>query len=149
MGVAGDGVTEPSILGSHSFGEVPVVNNRVTSTQTQTVTIQDLSGQGGTYNLAVANNRDVQLDGIGVSLSSKQPSTVPAGGSATFTVNATFDGDLIRDPNTLDVNGTSVTFRPIQMQWYVTAQSSNGQSLRMPFYFKLPCLPFATTAVSK
>jgi minor extracellular serine protease Vpr len=144
MGIAGDGITAPSILGSHSFGEVPVVNNRVTSTQTQTVTIQDLSGQGGTYSLAVANNRDVQLDGIGVSLSSNSV-TVPAGGSATFTVNATFDGNLIRDPNTLDVNGTSVTFRPIQMQWYVTAQSSNGQSLRMPFYFKpVPSVPATT-----
>jgi subtilisin family serine protease len=144
MGVAGDGVTAPSILGSHSFGEVPVVNSRVTSTQTQQVTIRDLSGQGGTYNLAVANNRDAELNGIGVTLSSNSV-TVPAGGSATFTVNATFDGNLIRDPNTLDVNGTSVTFRPIQMQWYVTAQSSNGQSLRMPFYYKpVPSVPNTT-----
>jgi hypothetical protein len=144
MGVAGDGVAEPTILGSHSFGEVPVVNNRVSNTQTQTVIIQDLSGQGGTYNLAVANNRDAQLNGIGVSLSTSSL-TVPAGGSATFTVNAAFDGNLIRDPNTLEVNGTSVTFRPIQMQWYVTAQSSNGQSLRMPFYFKpVPSVPATT-----
>src|SRR5438105_3095198 len=64
MGVAGDGITEPTILGSHSYGEVPVVNNRVTSSQGTTVTIQDLSGQGGTYNLGVANNRDLQLNGI-------------------------------------------------------------------------------------
>ena len=148
MGVAGDGIVEPSILGSHSFGEVPVVNNRVTSTQSATITIQDISGQGGTYNLAVANNRDVQLSGIGVSLSSNSVA-VPAGGSSTFTVNATFDGNLIRDPNTLDVNGTSVTFRPIQMQWYVTAQGSNGQSLRMPFYFKpVPSAPATTIETS-
>ncbi len=139
MGVAGDGVADPSILGSHSYGEVPVVNNRVTSTQAVTVTVQDLSGQGGTYNLGVAHNRDVDMNGVSVSLSSNSV-TVPAGGSATFTVNATFDGNLIRDPNISEaiVNGTSVTFiqRPIQMQWYVTAQSSNGQSLRMPFYYK-------------
>jgi minor extracellular serine protease Vpr len=144
MGVTGDGISEPSILGSHSFGEVPVVNNRVSSTQSATVTIQDISGQGGTYNLAVASNRDIQLNGIGVSLSSNSV-TVPAGGTATFTVNAAFDGDLIRDPNTLDVDGTTVTFRPIQMQWYVTAQGSNGQSLRMPFYFKpVPSVPATT-----
>ena len=31
MGVAGDGIDKPGILGSHSFGEVPVVNNRITT----------------------------------------------------------------------------------------------------------------------
>src|SRR5207244_564413 len=64
-----------------------------------------------------------------------------AGGSATFTVNATFDGNLIRDTNTpvVTVNGNQVPFtlRPIEMQWYVTAQRSDrGESLRMPFYYK-------------
>jgi minor extracellular serine protease Vpr len=141
MGVAGDGVAEPSILGSHSYGQVPVVNNRTTSTQSVTVTIQDVSGEGGTYNLSVANNRDLQLSGINVNTSANTVS-VPANGSATFTVDASFDGNLIRDVNTLEVNGTSVTFRPIQMQWYVTAQSGDGNSLRMPFYFKpAPSLP--------
>ncbi|HKP35383.1 MAG TPA: S8 family serine peptidase, partial [Pyrinomonadaceae bacterium] len=87
MGETGDGVNAPSILGSHSYGEVPVVNNRVTSTQSVTVTIQDLSGQGGTYNLGIADAQDSQLSGVSVTTS---PSSVnvPAGGSATFTVNA-------------------------------------------------------------
>jgi subtilisin family serine protease len=140
MGETGDGVTAPEILGSHSYGEVPVVNNRVTSTQSVTVTIQDLSGQGGTYNLGVADSQDSHMDGVSVTTS---PSSVslPAGGSATFTVNATFDGNLIRDPNVLEpiVNGLSVSMvpRPIQMQWYVTAQrAEGGESLRMPFYYK-------------
>jgi len=140
MGETGNGVTAPEILGSHSYGEVPVVNNRVTSTQSVTVTIQDLSGQGGTYNLGVADSRDSQINGVSVTTS---PSSVnvPAGGSATFTVNATFDGNLIRDPNVAEaiVNGSSVTYttRPIQMQWYVTARRSDGgESLRMPFYYK-------------
>ena len=149
MGVAGDGVAQPSILGSHSYGQVPVVNNRTTSTQSVTVTIQDVSGDGGSYNLSVANNRDLQLSGINANTSASSVS-VPANGSATFTVDASFDGNLIRDMNTLEVSGTSVTFRPIQMQWYVTAQSGDGsQSLRMPFYFKpvpsIPAVPVVET----
>jgi subtilisin family serine protease len=136
MGETGDGVTAPTILGSHSYGEVPVVNNRVTSTQSVTVTIQDLSGQGGTYNLGVADSQDSQMNGVSVTTSPSNVSVGP-GGSATFTVNATFDGNLIRDTNTTVVNGNSVTFRPIQMQWYVTARRSDGgESLRMPFYYK-------------
>ncbi len=136
MGVAGDGVANPSILGSHSFGEVPVANNRSTTTQSVTVTIQDISGQGGTYNLAVANNRDLQLAGISVNTSAPSV-TVPANGSATYTVNVTFDGNVIRDPNVAVVNGSTVTFRPIEMQWYATAKRADGgESLRMPFYYK-------------
>jgi subtilisin family serine protease len=136
MGVAGDGIDKPSILGSYSYGEVPVANSRITYTAPIDVTVNDLSGQGGVYNLNVANNRDLQLAGINVSLSQSNVS-VAANGSATFTVNATFDGNLLRDSNIAEVNGSSVTFRPIQMQWYVTAQRADGgESLRMPFYFK-------------
>jgi hypothetical protein len=151
MGVTGDGITTPTILGSYSYGEVPVVNNRVSSTQSVTVTDQDVSGQGGTYNVGVANNRDLQQSGISVTTSA-QSVTVPAGGSATFTVNATFDGNAIRDrfiPETI-VNGKSVTFinRPLEMQWYVTAQSAGGaDALRMPFYFK-PVRSFAANATT-
>ena len=140
MGETGDGVTAPEILGSHSYGEVPVVNNRITSTQSVTVTIQDLSGQGGTYNLGVADSQDSQLSGVSITTSPSSVS-VPAGGTATFTVNATFDGNLIRDTNNAvaTVQGNQVVFttRPIQMQWYVTARRSDGgESLRMPFYYK-------------
>jgi hypothetical protein len=142
MGVVGDGINAPSILGSDSFGEVPVANNRSTTTQSVAVRLQDISGQGGTYNLAVANNRDLQLAGISVATSTGSVS-VPPGGSATFNVNVTFDGNQIRDPNTTDVSGTTVTFRPIEMQWYVTAKRSDGaESLRMPFYYKpAPSVP--------
>src|SRR5260370_7960933 len=94
MGEAGDGVAAPSILGSHSYGEVPVVNNRVTSTQSVTVTIQDLSGQGGTYNLGVANNQDLSINGISVTTSPSSV-TVPPGGSHPFTFNTTFDLNII------------------------------------------------------
>jgi subtilisin family serine protease len=142
MGVGGDGISQPSILGSHSFAEVPVVNNRVTSTQSVSVTIQDLSGQGGTYNLSAVNNRDTQINGIGLSVSPSSV-TIPPGGSATFNANVTFDGNLIRDPNIAEVNGNTITFRQIEMQWYVTAKRSDGaESLRMPFYYRpTPSMP--------
>jgi subtilisin family serine protease len=146
MGVAGDGINTPAILGSHSFGEVPVANSRVTSTHPVSVTVRDLSGQGGTYNLGVANNRDLQLAGINVSLS-QQSVTLPPNGSATFNVTASFDGDQLRDVMAAKTAGTSVTFERIQMQWFVTARrSDNAENLRMPFYFRAgPSLPAETT----
>jgi subtilisin family serine protease len=147
MGVTGDGINQPGILGSYSFGEVPVVNNRITHTAPITVTIRDLSGQGGTYNLNVANNRDLQLAGISVSTSQSSVS-VPANGSASFTVNATFDGDQIRDVMAAKTFGTSVIFEKIQMQWFVTA-TNGDESLRMPFFFRpgasLPAQPNVQT----
>ncbi|HEX8141468.1 MAG TPA: S8 family serine peptidase, partial [Pyrinomonadaceae bacterium] len=128
-------LAEPALLGSHSFGAVPVINNRVTSTQSVTVTIRDLSGQGGTYNLSVANNRLLERNGITATLSSPSV-TVPAGGTATFTVNANVDGNIIRDVS-----------QALQMQWYVQATSAD-ESLRMPFYMKLvPSVPAGAASV--
>lgn len=149
MGVEGDGIDKPSILGSHSYGEVPVANNRITYSAPINVTIRDLSGEGGTYTLNVANNRDLELTGINVSTSQSSVS-VPAGGSTTFTVNASFNGDQIRDVMAAKTVGTSVVFEKIQMQWFVTAtRSDNKESLRMPFYFKpgpsLPAQPVIDT----
>ena len=129
MGISGDGIVQPSILGSYSYGSVPVINSRVTHTETKTVTIQDISGQGGTYNLSVANNRYLEVNGITATTSASSV-TVPANGSATFTVSATVNGDLVRDITSA-----------IEMQFYVTAQNSGG-SLRMPFYMQLtPTVP--------
>lgn len=124
MGVTGDGIAAPSILGSHSFGEVPVVNSRVAHTSSVNVTIRDVSGQQRTYDLSLAHNRDMNRAGLGASLGQTSV-TVPAYGEATFAVNATVDGDLIRSLP-----------EPIQMQWYVTAASADGERLRMPFYLK-------------
>lgn len=153
MGIIGDGIDTPGILGSYSFGEVPVVNNRITYTAPVTVSVRDMSGDGGTYTLNVANNRDLQLAGINVSLSQSSVS-LPANGSAAFTVNATFDGDLIRDVMAAKTNGTQVTFENIQMQWFVTAtRGDNRESLRMPFYFKpgpsLPAQPTVQTTTQQ
>lgn len=129
MGVTGDGIVQPSILGSYSFGSVPVINSRVTHTETKTVTIQDISGQGGVYNLSVANNRYLEMNGISAATSVSSVN-VPANGTATFTVSATVDGNVVRD-----------TTSSLEMQFYVAAQSANG-SLRMPFYMMLtPTVP--------
>ncbi|HEX8685760.1 MAG TPA: S8 family serine peptidase, partial [Pyrinomonadaceae bacterium] len=149
MGVKGDGVERPGILGSHSYGEVPVINSRVTHTATVAVTVRDVSGQGGTYGLGVANNRDLQLAGINVSLS--QPSvSVPPNGEASFNVNATLDGDLLRDVMAAKTNGSQVLFERLQLQWFVGARRADGgESLRMPFFFRpsasQPALLFAET----
>jgi hypothetical protein len=129
MGVGGDGIVQPSILGSYSFGAVPVINSRVTHTETKTVTIQDLSGQDSTYNLAIANNRDLEMSGITATISSSSVS-VPANGAATFTVSATVDGNVVRDINSA-----------LEMQFYVVAQNAGG-AIRMPFYMQLlPTVP--------
>ena len=86
MGVEGDGVIEPAILASHSFGEEPILNNRITNTRSVSVTIRDTSGQGGTYNLSTANNRYFDRDGITATVSPSSV-TVPANGQVTFTAS--------------------------------------------------------------
>jgi subtilisin family serine protease len=130
MGVTGDGINEPAILGSHSFGEAAILNNRIVNTREVTVTIRDLSGQGGTYNLSTANNRFFDTPGITASVSPSSVS-VPAGGEATFTARVTLDGDQVRDTNIK------------QLQWYVIAQRAGStDKLRMPMYLKAtPSLP--------
>jgi len=137
--VTGDGIVEPSILASHSFGELPIVNNRIVNTQSVTFTIQDTSGQGGTYNLSTANNRYFDRDGITASVS---PSTVtvPAGGSTTFTATVTLDGNKVRD-----------TSSPLELQWYVVAKrAGSSETLRAPMYLKAnPTEPTDQIAASK
>ena len=106
MGVAGDGIEVPGILGSHSFGEWAVLNNRVTNTREVNVTIRDLSGQGGTYNLSTANNRALDLPGSRRSVSPASVN-VPAGGEATFRAAITIDGNVARDTPSSSSSGTS------------------------------------------
>jgi subtilisin family serine protease len=128
MGVEGDGISVPGILGSHSFGEKAVLNNRINNTYDVTVTIRDVSGQGGTYNLSTANNRSTDKPGISTSVSQSSV-TVPAGGSATFAAKISIDGNVVRST---DIQ---------QFQWYVIAQNG-GQKLRMPMYLQAtPTLP--------
>src|SRR5215204_1325706 len=130
MGVAGDGINVPGILGSHSFGEAAVLNNRITNTREVNVTIRDLSGQGGSYNLSTANNRALEQPGFSASVSPSSV-TVAAGGEATSKATITIDGNVARD--------TTIK----QRQWYVVAQrTGSSDRLRMPLYLKAtPSLP--------
>ncbi|MDQ4121519.1 MAG: S8 family serine peptidase [Acidobacteriota bacterium] len=130
MGVEGDGIVNPAILASHSFGETPILNNRVSNTKEVTVTIKDVSGQGGTYNLSTVNNRNTNREGVVTSVS---PSSivVPPSGSATFTAKITVDGNVVRNAN------------PTQFQWYIVAnRGGSNDKLRMPMYLQAtPSLP--------
>lgn len=136
MGVVGDGINEPGILGSHSFGAVPVVNSRVLHTESVTVTIHDVSGDGGTYQLAIANNRELQRNGI---YAETHPSniSVPANGVASFTLDLAVDGDQVRDAMASQGDG------PLEIQGYLRAVRSDGaERLRMPFYMQAtPSVP--------
>lgn len=122
MGVTGDGIITPSILGSHSFGAIPAVNSRVTHTETATVTLRDISGEGGIYNVSVTNNHGLELNGVAASVSPTSV-TVPSNGSATFTTTVLINGDELRE-----TDGSLV-------QWFVTAtRADGGETLRMPLY---------------
>ena len=124
MGVTSTDLNLPSILGSHSFGEVPAIGSRGVVSRSVVVTIRDLSGTAGSYALSVANNRGLELSGVSVTAS---PSTVAvaANGSATFTVTASIDGSVV------------TSGAPLQLQWYVRAARQDGaESLVMPFYLR-------------
>lgn len=128
MGIPGDGVVEPTVLGSYSFKSHPVIDTRIQHSETVDVTLRSL-GASGDYTLSVANNRDLQIDGIDVSLSNTSIS-VGANSSTTFTVSANFDGDKVR--STLLDDGQF-----LETMWYVIAERNDGsETLRMPFYLK-------------
>jgi subtilisin family serine protease len=138
MGITGDGIDNPSILASHSFGEDPILNNRIVNTRSVTVTIQDTSGQGGKYNLSTTDNRFFDVAGITAKVSPTSV-TVPANGSMTFTVTVTLDGDIVRDASA-----------PKQLQWYVVARRANStEVLRVPMYWRAnPSVPAAGSGSS-
>lgn len=126
IGVTSTDVRLPSILGSHSFGAVAAIGSQSVITRSVDVTIRDLSGAGGTYDLSIANNRNIDRAGITVSVSPAQVS-VPAGGEATVTVTIAVDGNVLTDRSTA----------PLQIEWYLRALRSDGaESLRMPFYYR-------------
>jgi len=131
MGIVGDGINEPGILGSYSFGEANILNNRIVNTRSVTVTIRDTSGQGGTYSLSTVNNRNFDLNGATATVSPSSL-TVPANGSATFTATVTIDGNKVRDASERK-----------EFQWYVVARRANSsETLRVPMYWRAnPTVP--------
>jgi subtilisin family serine protease len=124
MGVTSTDINAPSLLGSHSFGEVAAINTRRVTTRTQRVTITDVGGSGSYYSLSVRNNRGLDRSGIAVSVSPASV-IVPAGGSGTFDVTINIDGNLV------------TTGAPLQIQWYIRAtRSDDGAMISMPFYLR-------------
>ena len=131
----------PDFTPSYSFGVVPIAGVIGTATLSQTVKIHDVTGGGGagSYQLSVepvlavdqSSFRIFTTDANGNPISTV---TVPAGGSASFSVKT-------------EVNGESLA-NLTQAQWYVTAnRSDGGQRLRMPFYYRA-VTPAATMTAS-
>jgi len=131
MGVLGDGVSEPFILGSHSFGAVPILGNRCESSHDVTVSLVDQRGAGGTYRIAAYANR--ATDNPGVTFVVPQGDVVvPPGGSVSFSAGVTIDSTVL-DPGAAFV----------EFQWYVVATRTDGtETLSMPFYLRgVPSVP--------
>jgi subtilisin family serine protease len=122
IGVTGDGITAPTLVGSHSFGIVPAINARAVVSRTVSVTVKDVSGSAGTYALYVSNNRGLEIPGVAVSV--PMSVIVPANGTSTFDLTVSIDGSRVTSGD------------PLQLQWYVRA-SRGDESLVMPFYARV------------
>ncbi len=130
----------PDFLASWSFGAVPIAGVVGTTTKTQSVIISDVTNGegGGVYQLSSSAVRNVPegvtvsfTDGAGAAITSVE---VPSGGTTSFNVNIT-------------VNGESVPANPTQIEWYVTAtRADGGQTLRMPFQYRAIAPTVATFA---
>ena len=118
------------LIPSVSFGPVPVIGVNGTVTRSREVIIRDVAaGAGsGVYTLTLQNNRNLDSPAFQVSFTDAQGAainsvSVPSGGQASFFVQTVADGNaIITDPT--------------EFQWYVTATSQSGQTLRMPFYYR-------------
>ncbi len=122
LGVPGDGLDRPSILGSHSFGERALIDSGCMLSDSVDIELRDLSGAGGSYALAVIDNRELGREGVTAALSASQLS-LPAGGRATVQLMLSVDGSKLRDP----------ALSPLDLMGYVEARSST-ETLRMPFF---------------
>ena len=140
MGVTGPGLANtdaPALLGSHSFGPVPVVNSRAVHVESVEVSLIDVANQDGSWSLSVVNNRDLQFDGLDVELSADQVS-VAAGGSAEFTVSLVADGDVLDFPlpEPIRDSRTGQLLEQYDTQWYVIATNDDDATIRMPFHLR-------------
>ena len=124
LGVAGDGVDRPGILGSHSFGAAPMIGNQCQNSRSLGGVLRDLRGTGGTYALSVRNNRELERPGVAASVSPAQV-VVPPNGSAPFTASLSFDGAAVGEGSQVDV------------QWFVVADRTDGsERLSMPLFLR-------------
>jgi subtilisin family serine protease len=131
LGVKGDGVSKPFILGSHSFGAFPIIGNECTNSYSVGLDLVDVRGTGGTYLLRAYPNRNTDASQASFTL----PSTVsvPPGGSAHFdagiaVLGSRYSGDLA------------------DLQWFVVAERTDGtEKLAMPMLLRAtPSVPGAS-----
>ena len=130
LGVKGDGLNKPFILGSHSFGAFPLAGNECTNSFSVGLDLVDVRGTGGTYTLRAYPNRNTAAAQASFTL---PPSvTVPPGGSAHFDAGIAVDGGAY--------DGTA------DLQWYVVAErAGGGETLAMPMLLRAtPSVPGAT-----
>jgi subtilisin family serine protease len=128
--LCGNSPGNPDFLGSWSFGTVPIAGVIGTVNRSQTIAIADITqgAGGGIYQLSASAVRNMPA-GVSVSFTNAAGESisqveVPAGGTASFNVN-------------ISVNGESVPANPTQIEWYVTAaRTDGGQTLRMPFQYR-------------
>jgi hypothetical protein len=139
-----DDVRDPDFLPSHSFGELRLIGTgRSGSDPAQrravTVTMTDVGGGGGTFDLGLVDAGDLRGDvtrpitspGFAITLGQASV-TVPPGGSATFEVGIAIDGtDSGLQTAGADDDGIEGT----DLAWFVTAQGAR-ESLRMPFFVR-------------
>jgi subtilisin family serine protease len=132
----------PDFTPSYSFGVVPIAKVIGTATLSQAVTIHDVAAGGGSgnYQLAVRPVAGVDQTNFRVSFADANGNAissvvVPARGSASFFVKT-------------EVNGESIAADLTQAQWYVTATRADGQSMRMPFYYRAVAPAIAAAAPS-
>lgn len=124
------GPGNPDFLGSHNFGAVPIAGVIGSVTKTQTVTISDIrqGGGSGVYALSSSAVRNVP-NGVSVSFTNAASDPiseveVPVNGWNSFNVNLT-------------INGESVPADPTQIEFYVSAnRTDGGQNSRMPFQLR-------------
>ena len=131
LGVIGDGVNEPFILGSHSFGRLPILGNECENTEQVVVSLVDQRGNGGTYHLTAYPSAGTNHPGVSFIVPTGDV-VVPAGGSVSFSTGVTID------TRTLDPEATVAEF-----QWYIVAERTDGtERLSMPFYLQgVPSVP--------
>ena len=131
MGVVGDGVIEPFILGSHSFGQIPILGNLCETSREVTVTIADQRGAGGSYRISAHANHATENPGV-TFMVPQDDLVVPPGGSVSFSTGVSIDS------TTLDPDAPFVEF-----QWFVVAERTDGtETLSMPFFLRgTPSVP--------
>jgi hypothetical protein len=142
-----DAASDADFLPTHSFGEVQSINSaRQHQVRTVTVTLENVTGAtaGGSYSLSLLDGGALRgtvtrpiVGTTGFDVSLTTPSVVlgsSPGDRVTFDVRVDVDGRSA--PLGLDVAGADTHDNAAtEFRWWVVANGSNGEHLRMPFAY--------------